>query len=114
MQSKNKPIQSDNALFAMVLGLLFSVIYFTACKETKIKSGSNLYEYDNNQETRWSSPENLNGEKGAGGKANNGANGHPFDSIGSGQTRVLLDKPSSNLPAIQEVGLRTKNLWERK
>jgi len=91
MQSKYKLIQSSNTLFTKVLMLLLSMIIFAGCKETKPKSGSNLFEYDGNLETRWSSPENLNGERGAGGKANHGAKGHPFDSIGSGQTRVLLD-----------------------
>lgn len=50
-----------------------------------------IYEFDPHAVTRWSSPENLNGAPGAGGKENNGAKGHAFDSIAAGQTRVLLD-----------------------
>ncbi len=50
-----------------------------------------VYKFDNNLTPRWSSPENLNGVKGAGGKANNGAKGHPCDPIAPGATNTLLD-----------------------
>lgn len=49
------------------------------------------YQFDSNLTSRWSSPENLNGVKGAGGKANNGAKGHPFESIAAGGTDTLLN-----------------------
>ena len=41
--------------------------------------------------TRWSTPEGLNGAVGAAAAENNGAKGHAFDSIKSGATLVLLD-----------------------
>ena len=78
----------------VIVGLLMllSFLFFAGCqKGPKSVSSSELFVFDNNQETRWSSPENRNGEKGAGGKANNGAKGHPFVSIESGQTMALLD-----------------------
>lgn len=50
-----------------------------------------LYEFNNNISPRWSSPENMNGVKGAGGKENNKAKGHPYDTIGAGKTYSLLD-----------------------
>lgn len=53
-------------------------------------SGS-LFEYTDNLETRWSSFENLNGEKGRGGQENNGGKGHPYDKIEAGGRTVLLD-----------------------
>jgi hypothetical protein len=81
------------ALFKVASIICLSLSLFTACKDvtTQSTSSSRLFEFDNNQETRWSSPENLNGIKGMGGKANNGAKGHPFDSIGAGQSYTLLD-----------------------
>lgn len=81
------------ASFATTLALLFFVIIFTGCTEERIKSGSsaNLFEFNNNVETHWSSPENLNGEKGMGGRANNGAKGFACDSIAAGHSYTLLD-----------------------
>ncbi len=49
------------------------------------------YEYDPNAVTRWSSPENPNGEKGAGGKTNAGAKGRPFYPVEAGGSLTLLD-----------------------
>jgi len=69
------------------------LIFFFSCTSTPSKlNGSDLiYAYNDNTETRWSSGENLNGIKGAGGKENNGAKGHPTDNIDAGTTRTLLD-----------------------
>lgn len=55
-------------------------------------NGNNpLFQYKDGWKSRWSSPENLNGLKGEGGKENNGAKGHPFDTIGVGKSLTLLD-----------------------
>ena len=69
------------------------LIFFFSCTSTPSKKNSYdlLYAYNDNTETRWSSGENLNGIKGAGGKENNGAKGHPTDNIDAGTTRTLLD-----------------------
>lgn len=91
MSTKNHIDLFRKVTFILSVIFIFSVILFTSCKETKIKSGSKLFEYDSNQETRWSSPENRNGVKGGGGKENNGAKGHAFDVIDAGQSCVLLD-----------------------
>ena len=50
----------------------------------------NIFTYTGAQ-TRWSSPENITAEKGKGAAANHGAKGHPYDSINSGASKVLLD-----------------------
>ncbi len=73
--------------------LFLSLIFLISCTSSeKNKPGhSNIYTYDPNVETRWSSGENLNGVKGAGGKENNGAKGNPTDNIDAGTTRTLLD-----------------------
>ncbi|CAN5190786.1 hypothetical protein BH11BAC6_BH11BAC6_08890 [soil metagenome] len=52
---------------------------------------NNLSIYDANTETRWSSHENMNGNKGAGGKENNNAKGHPYDAIPAGTSYALLN-----------------------
>ncbi len=49
-----------------------------------------LFKY-RTEEPRWSSPENLNGVKGNGGRENFGGKGHPNDSIAAGKTLTLLD-----------------------
>lgn len=79
---------------SLLLGVLVLIILLPGCKEANKKQGissGNLFEYNDNMEPRWSSPENLNGVKGAGGKENNGAKGHPYDTIPAGQSLVLLD-----------------------
>ena len=43
------------------------------------------------KETRWASFENLSAAKGQGGLENNGAKGHPFDSLGPGEMKPLLE-----------------------
>jgi Protein of unknown function (DUF2961) len=50
-----------------------------------------MFAYRDNIEPRWSSPENINGAKGAGGKENGSAKGHPYDSIPAGQSKELLN-----------------------
>jgi hypothetical protein len=51
----------------------------------------NLFSFDDGQEPRWSSPENPNGIKGEGGTTNNGAKGHPYDTIAAGASLDLLN-----------------------
>jgi len=73
--------------------IIMLAIVSVSCQQTRTDNDSQsaIYEFDPNAKTRWSSPENLNGSSGAGGKENNGAKGHAFDSIAAGQTRTLLD-----------------------
>lgn len=69
-----------------ILFLLASSFAFSVFAQQKP-----LYSYDKNQQTRWSSGENLNGRKSSGGKENFGAKGHPQDDIQPGASRTLLD-----------------------
>jgi len=50
-----------------------------------------LYELPDAVETRWASPENPRGEKGAGGRANNGRKGAPTIAIKAGASAVLAE-----------------------
>ena len=72
--------------------LLLSAMLLCGCddNDSDTVNGNNLFEY-NSMEPRWSSPENRNGEKGAGGKENNSAKGHPYDTIAAGKSYALLD-----------------------
>jgi hypothetical protein len=50
-----------------------------------------LYRFQSGGETRWASPENPTGTKGAGGRENRGAKGHAFETIPVGRSLVLAD-----------------------
>ncbi|HEX8444137.1 MAG TPA: glycoside hydrolase family 172 protein [Allosphingosinicella sp.] len=50
-----------------------------------------LYRFQPGQETRWISPENPTGAKGAGARENKGAKGHAFDTVPLGGSHVLAD-----------------------
>jgi len=56
-----------------------------------------LFRKPKNAVTRWSSFENLSGVKGQGGKENDGAKGHAFDSMQPGESKVLLDVTGSGM-----------------
>jgi hypothetical protein len=55
------------------------------------QDGSDLYRYRAGEETRWVSPENPTGAKGAGVRENKGAKGHAFETIPIGRSHVLAD-----------------------
>ena len=50
-----------------------------------------LHRYKAGEQTRWVSPENPMGAKGAGASENRGAKGHAFDTIPVGKSHVLAD-----------------------
>ena len=56
-----------------------------------------IYQMQQNTHSRWSSFENLNGVKGAGGQANQGVKGAPMQPIAIGETKVLLDTTGSGI-----------------
>ena len=88
------PIKSNTAVGYLVqIGFIVigCTTFFSYHAAGQDGSGSHLFEYKNGQETRWSSPENINGAKGSGGKENNGAKGHPYDSIAAGGSKELLN-----------------------
>jgi len=55
------------------------------------QEGSELFRYQAGQETRWVSPENPTGAKGAGARENKGAKGHAFETIPVGGSHTLAD-----------------------
>jgi hypothetical protein len=52
---------------------------------------SDLYRYRPHEQTRWISPENPTGAKGAGARENKGAKGHAFETIALGGSHALAD-----------------------
>ena len=52
---------------------------------------SDLFRYRAGEQTRWISPENPTGAKGAGARENKGAKGHAFETIPMGAAHVLAD-----------------------
>jgi len=74
------------------LFMLIILLMATSCAEKQSAKGPlAVYQFDEKSKTHWSSPENLNGVPGEGGKENDGGKGHPYDPIKAGQTLTLLD-----------------------
>ncbi|MEJ7588799.1 MAG: glycoside hydrolase family 172 protein [Ferruginibacter sp.] len=69
-----------------------AALFFTGCNEHSRKSyDKSIFEFNDNMETRWSTPDNRTGVNGSGGKENYTAKGHPYDSIPAGASYALLD-----------------------
>jgi hypothetical protein len=84
--------------------IICSILLVSACSERK-QSGQysdQLFHFDEIMTPRWSSGENSNGAKGAGGQSNNQAKGHAYDSIPAGKSLTLLD--------IQDMGV-IRRMW---
>lgn len=78
--------------------ILSAGLVVCVCFYSNITHAQNLFEFDNNvASSNWSSPENLNGRKGAGGMENGTAKGHAFDAIDAGATKVLLDEQGTGM-----------------
>jgi len=82
-----------------IMPLTFSVVLVSCADQTVKQTAASpaVFEYTDNLEPRWSSPENINGGKGGGGKENNGAKGHPYDSIAAGGSIDLLNIQSAGI-----------------
>jgi len=80
-----------------IVWILFIVIMLSCNRHPDQYKDALLFRFDNNADTRWSSYENPDGAKGQGGKENNGAKGHPCDSIGIGVSKVLLNVSGSGI-----------------
>jgi hypothetical protein len=58
---------------------------------------SDLHRYQPREQTRWVSPENPTGAKGAGARENAGAKGHAFETIPVGKSHVVADIRASGI-----------------
>lgn len=75
----------------IIMGSACCLLFSCSNHQPRSTNSNNLFEFNDDIETRWSSPENKNAVKGQGGKENNTAKGHAFDSIPAGATYTLLD-----------------------
>ncbi len=60
-------------------------------------SAQELYTMPKAAQSHMSSFENLNGQKGEGGKTNNGAKGNAFESLNAGESKTLLEVKSAGI-----------------
>jgi len=80
----------------MKIGITVLVSVWAACmtchaQSVELNRNDDLFAKPKGVVTRWSSFENLAARKGQGGRENQGAKGHAFDSIKPGETKMLLD-----------------------
>ncbi|HYP53728.1 MAG TPA: glycoside hydrolase family 172 protein [Pyrinomonadaceae bacterium] len=71
-----------------LVGLLFASLIFSNASSA---AAQELYAMPDGVETRWASPENPRGERGAGGRANGGRKGAPTIAIKAGASAVLAE-----------------------
>ena len=77
--------------------LFVLLIVFFGNSFAQSPNNKSLFKFDNNSSTRWSSPENRNGIKEEGGRENNKAKGHPYDTIVAGHSYSLLNIQSPGI-----------------
>ncbi len=86
----------------VILIFVTLVIFSCSHKEEKSKwTASDIRTYykaaPENVQTRWSSAENPNAEKGQGGKTNKGAKGDAFRMIGPGDSSIIFDQKGAGI-----------------
>jgi hypothetical protein len=77
-------------VFRACLFVATCTIFLSACQQ-KNRTTPPLYQYSEEATTRWSSPENRNGQEGSGAQENAGAKGHPYDQVKAHMTDTLLN-----------------------
>jgi hypothetical protein len=75
--------------FIILLAIMLSCVQEKSDSNNHLST--NIFEYTDNLEPRWSSFENITAEKGKGGIENFGAKGHPCDQIPAGKSKTLLE-----------------------
>jgi hypothetical protein len=81
--------------------LVISFVILFSCQNDRQQTATQnlnapLYEFLD-MEPRWNSFENPTSEKGAGGKENKGAKGHPYDYLKAGESKTLMDVTGSGM-----------------
>ncbi len=83
--------------FFLLLFLLLNGCGDQISRKSRPAIPDQLYEFSDQIEPRWFTFENINGEKGAGGKENLGAKGHPCDYIKPGETKTLMNMQGAGI-----------------
>ena len=71
--------------------LLLQMLALSLAAAAPAAAQDDLFRYRPGEQTRWVSPENPTGAKGAGARENRGAKGHAFETIAVGGSHVLAD-----------------------
>lgn len=96
MRSLSSVFPRPNPRFVRWLGCL--LCWAVGNLEARAASAAELYQAASPDiETRWVSPENPTGDRGAGGRVNRGAKGMAFIDIAPGATAVLADLPGAGI-----------------
>ena len=71
--------------------LAFAAFAWADTAAAQAEPAAPLFQYQPQTQTRWASPENPTGARGAGGRENRGGKGHAFETIPIGGSHVLAD-----------------------
>jgi hypothetical protein len=96
-------------LLSFVTCTITIALLSTACQNssTPINRENSLFHFQEGADPRWSSPENINGERGAGGKINQGAKGRPYIMMPPKKALELLNIEGQGI--IQRIWITTTN-----
>lgn len=72
-----------------------AILFFFLFLNCTLLRSQELFQLPEGKQTRWVSFENTSGQKGAGGRENQGAKGHAFDHIKAGESVDLVDLEGS-------------------
>ena len=101
----------------LLYDVLLSMLLVYGCQQSQPNEPifhSETYRFNGKVQTRWSSFENLNGIKGAGGKENNGAKGHAYHSLNEGEELTLLDVHGTGIINRMWFTLRERSPYEMR
>jgi hypothetical protein len=76
---------------------LIALVLLASAAPAGAQEIADLHRYQPREQTRWISPENPTGAKGAGARENAGAKGHAFDTIAVGKSHVVADIRGSGI-----------------
>jgi len=75
----------------MAIRFMLCALVLSLAAAAPAAAQDSLFRYQPGEQTRWVSPENSTGAKGAGARENRGAKGHAFETIALGGSHVLAD-----------------------
>ena len=88
-------------LITVVINAIIAFLLFSFLGKQKVNqhlaATPNVYDFQEGISSRWISFENPKGEKGGGGKENQGWKGHPYDYINPGEKKVIFDVEGSGV-----------------
>ena len=92
-----------------VFAAIFLISFLFDCN-AQVSGNADLYQFQNDVDARWSSPENPNGQKGQGGKVNDGAKGRPYITMHPGKSLELLNIKDQGI--IRRIWITVSHEWQ--